>query len=376
AFDNEDLKEVRLEINGSGYHYTTPPLENITTGDYTYKWNYSGESSRLKAGDYTARLNVITHQHTFYKTINFTFIACALDSWSNRTYETILVGKSASYAVAIRNTGSYDTKVTINISFDIQIIPGGSHLWNITVFDKDRGVIVGNVSTNASRSLYYDVYNFNGGSTKNLILTVTSADTTIGVDWKCRVDLHARSITPDHEANAPPVTIFTYIAAPYEINITWSKRYDYILVNRLYQLELTVINLGSMPDSVEIVLNYTNKAVWNITLEKDIVENLNPYGSPGYLSTVKLNVTADTTAGADNTTLNITAESVYAPLDYKANWTNKTLKYLTLELKRAFGISLPDVGEYTKNVDVKVSQDQAQYTIALETNDEIPHLVR
>ncbi|MDI6707845.1 MAG: hypothetical protein QME47_01995, partial [Candidatus Thermoplasmatota archaeon] len=35
AFDNEDLKEVRLEINGPGYHYTTPPLENITPGDYT-----------------------------------------------------------------------------------------------------------------------------------------------------------------------------------------------------------------------------------------------------------------------------------------------------------------------------------------------------
>ncbi|MEW6069396.1 MAG: hypothetical protein AB1485_02145 [Candidatus Thermoplasmatota archaeon] len=386
AFGDDDLKEVKLEIKDP-YGSIVSPLDlkglATKTGSYECVWNYTNNSRNLKAGNHTATLTVTTHQHIFYRATNFTFIACALDSGANRTSATILVGKSAGYAISIKNTGSFDVKITLNISFDIQVIPSGSHLWNITVFDKDTGSSIGNVSTYESRSLYYNIYNFYGGSTKNLILTVTSSETIPpNVDWtgwKCGVYAHARSITPEYPEAAPALTIFTYIAAPFEIDIAWAKKYDYPLVNRRYQFELNVTNLGSNIDSVNLTLNYTNKVIWNISLKKELVENLAQYGLPGYYSIVKINVEANSTyeeLGEAPTVINITAESVYAPPEYKAKWTNKTLKYLILELRRAIGISLFYVDEKTKDVDVKVSSGQAQYKVYLETNDNIPHKIK
>jgi len=390
AFGDEDLKEVEMNIkyqDGS----SVSPLDikglKTETGDYECKWDYTNNSPTLKAGEYVANLSVTTqNQHTFYQTTSFTFIGCALDSWTNYTAPaTILVGKSASYAITIRNTGSFNTKVTINISFDIQVIPLYTHLWNVSVFDKDKGKNVGSVDTNASKSLFYNVDNFGGGDTKNLILTVSSIDTTIGTDWKCRVDVNARSTDPNHPAEAPSLTLFTKIAAPYEINGTWIKKDNYVLVNTLYQFEINVTNLGANVDAVKLTFRYTNEDIWNITFIGYPVQNvqnasittsdLNPQSS----AEVVFNVMASDISkemGEAPTVINITAESVRAPPEYKANYTNKTLKYLPpLEVKRAFGIKMDVELKGTGKVDVKDSDGKEFYDISIKTNDNTKHIV-
>ncbi len=376
AFGYDDVNSVSIKITGTNVHTSSEDITGNVKNETEslYEWDYSDYSTDFVADElYTATITVETIQHTFYQTTSFTFDAYGLEAKiddENSASETITAGNQTDYTTNIRNTGSSHESTDVNITLAITVSPPGLHEWNITLADKS-------IETNTTGSFMYEFFNFQGGDTKSLMLTVKSLSVTgdVGDDWDCSIKITIKFVgTPEIK----DLFSTTHLAPPHKIDINWSKTPDdpcYVLVDVSFSLYIDVTNMGSLPDTVNLTLSYTNDAVWDITFkngwENTTTEKLNPYRYTldGYEEEVELIIIAFSEGENEATTsVNITA----------CSQGNKSVRdYLTLNLSRAFGISSfnlvsPDI----ESVDVKVGDGQATYTLKLETNDNTTHTVK
>ncbi|MBU2565672.1 MAG: hypothetical protein KJ655_05415, partial [Candidatus Thermoplasmatota archaeon] len=375
AFD-DDITEVNIEIRGPNNFYCKPE-NNITenkTKEELYKWDYSKYSKNFVADkQYTANVTVTTVQgHIFYQTTNFTFSAYGLEAKIDNDVsasETITAGNQTDYTISIRNAGSSDKETDVKITLIISVSPLGLHEWNITLADKS-------IETNTTGSFMHEFFNFQGGDTKSLILTAKSLNVTgeVGDYWDCSIKITIEFVgTPEIK----DLFSTTHLAPPHKIDINWSKTLDdpcYVLVDVSSSLSIDVTNMGSLPDTVDLTLNYTNYGVWDITFKNGwkntTTEKLNPYRYTlgGYEEEVKLIIIASSEGENEATiSVNITA----------CSQGNKSVRdYLTLNLSRAFGIKPLSVeSQGSESVDVKDSSGQVIYEVSIKTNDNTTHTV-
>ncbi|MDI6917436.1 MAG: hypothetical protein QMC80_06530 [Thermoplasmatales archaeon] len=371
AFGYEDITNVGLRVTGSGVDYRIDNITENKTKSLLYEWDYSKYSKSFVANEpYIANVTVTTVQgHIFYKTTSFNFSAYGLeaeiDSEASAS-ETILAGTQADYTISIRNTGSSKESVTVRMTLTISVSPSGQHKWNISIDGKSKEV-------NTTDNILYPDFDLSGGSTEPLILTAKSLNITgeVGENWYCRVDIKIEFVGLDETK-----TLFstTYLAPPYKINLDWTKKPDdpyYALVDVSSTLYVNVTNMGTMPDTVNLTLNHTNPEGWEVTLAPQTV-NLSSFHHSGYYnSNVRLTVKPSGT-GEDTAFVNITAYSK------GFGHYNETLtrKYLTLNLSKAFGITMAVVPKGSENVDVKNSSGQVTYDVSIETNDNTTHTVK
>ncbi|MCG2826314.1 MAG: hypothetical protein L6265_06965, partial [Thermoplasmatales archaeon] len=337
-----------------------------------YEWDYSRYSTKFVADTpYTATITVETIQHTFCQTTNFTFKAYGLEAKINNaesSSETIPAGGQADYTVSIRNTGSSYESGTVRVTLSISISPSGLHEWNITLDGESNEI-------NTTGNLSYPDFDLSGGNTKLLILTVKSLNVIgeVGENWYCGVDIKIEFV--GHPEETKILFSTTYLTPPYKIDVGWTETYDdpyYVLVDVSYHLYINVTSMGTMPDTVNFTLSCTNQNGWDISLEPETV-NLSPYHQTGYYnSNVKLTVKPSSGAGEDTAFVNITAYSKGFEQDYNKSLT---CKYLTLNLSRAFGITMDVELKGTGEVDVKDSDGEAIYEVSIKTNDNTTHTV-
>ncbi len=378
--ENGTLEEVTMDIeNPNGNIVDSVDLE-AKTGDYECSWDYSGVSSSLIPGEYTAILNVVTHQHTFYRTRNFNFSAYGLeakiDDDPSKASETILASSQADYTISMRNTGASKADVRVTLTIFV-VTPGGLHEWNISLDGKSKEVNTTTATSVNPANLSYPDFELSGGSPKSLTLTAESlGPEDVGENWYCMVDVKVEFVGHS-EIGPETLSATTYLAPPYKISLDWVETPDdpyYALVDVSTTLYVKATNMGTMPDTVNLSFSYTNHDDWDITLEPQIV-NLSSFHQTGYYNSgIKLTVKPSSGTGEDTAFVNITAYS-------KGFWEghNETLtrKYLTLNLSRAFGISsFNPVSPNIESVDVKVGDGQATYTLKLETNDNTTHTVK
>lgn len=376
AFGDDDITEVNIEIRGPKNFYCKPE-NNITenkTKEELYKWGYSDYRSQFVADKpYTATITVKTVQHTFTQTTSFNFSAYGLEAKIDKSYETITAGNQTDYTIIIRNTGSFPEPpggyTGVSVKVNIEISPRDLHTWNISLADKS-------IETNTTGSFTHEFFNFKGGDTKSLVLTAKSLNVIgeVGDDWNCRVDIVV-DFTEDDE-KPKMLSSWTYLAPPHKIDINWAKALDdpyYVLVDVESCLYVNVTNMGSLSDTVDLTLNYTNDGVWDIAFKNGqkntTTKKLNPYRYTlgGYEEKVELIIIASSEGENEATTsVNITA----------CSQGNKSVRdYLTLNLSRAFGITMDVELKGTGEVDVKDSNGEAFYEISIKTNDNTTHTV-
>ena len=374
AFGYEDITYVGIEING------VTSSENITANkekELLYEWDYS-KYSFVAGTPYTATVTVDTVQHTFTQTTSFNFSAYGLeakiDDDPSKASETILAGSQADYTISMRNTGASKADVRVTLTIFV-VTPGGLHEWNISLDGKSKEVNTTTATSVNPANLSYPDFELSGGSPKSLTLTAESlGPEDVGENWYCKVDIKIEFVGHS-EIEPETLSATTYLAPPYKIDVDWTKTYNdpyYVLVDVQSYLYVNVTNMGTMPDTVNFTLNYTNPDVWGITLEPKTV-NLSSFHHSGYYnSNVKLTVKPSSGAGEDTTFVNITACSKGFAQGYNETLTRK---YLTLNLSRAFGITMDVELKGTGEVDVKDSDGKAIYEVSIKTNDNTTHTV-
>ncbi|MCG2826049.1 MAG: hypothetical protein L6265_05600, partial [Thermoplasmatales archaeon] len=366
AFGDEDITYVGIEING------VTSSENITANkekELLYEWDYSGYSESFVADTpYTATITVETVQHTFTQTTSFNFSAYGLeakiDDDPSKASETILAGSQADYTISMRNTGASKADVRVTLTIFV-VTPGGLHEWNISLDGKSKEVNTTTATSVNPANLSYPDFELSGGSPKSLTLTAESlGPEDVGENWYCMVDVKVEFVGHS-EIEPETLSATTYLAPPYKISLDWTETPDdlyYALVDVSSTLYVKVTNMGTMPDTVNLSLNYTNHDMWDITLEPQVV-NLSSFHQTGYYNSgIKLTVKPSSVAGEGTAFVNITAYSK----GFGSYNESLTRKYLTLNLSRAFGITMDVELKGTGEVDVKDFDGEAIYEVVIK----------
>ncbi|MBU4256152.1 MAG: hypothetical protein KKB04_02700, partial [Candidatus Thermoplasmatota archaeon] len=370
AFGDDDITHVSMEIKGTNVFHSVNNITENKTKPLLYEWDYSKYSTKFVADTpYIATITVETVQlHTFTKTTNFTFKAYGLEAKIDNDVsasETITAGNQTDYIISIRNTGA--SEATVNVTLSIFVSPSGQHSWNISLNGKSKEV-------NTTGNLLYPDFKLTGGYTKSLILTTNSLNVTgeVGDDWECIINIKVKFGTEETGL----LLATTVLAPPHKIDINWTNTLDdpyYVLVDVSSSLSIDVTNMGSLPDTVDLTLNYTNYGVWDITFKNGwkntTTEKLNPYRYTlgGYEEEVKLIIIASS-EGENEATISV---NIIA-----CSQGNKSVRdYLTLNLSRAFGITMDVELKGTGEADVKDSDGEAIYEVSIKTNDNTTHTV-
>lgn len=350
AFGSDDVVSVDLKITGTGVSeaINLTSAKGTKTGSYEYAWNYSKYSKSLVPDSiYIANLTVRVAQHTFYRATNFTFspygVYCTIDK---KETEFVRPDETGGCSIEITNTGGATD--TLDVSIEQYPSPSDKR-WNI------------------SYGLPPTLTLSPGVKHEFKLYATPPAGATNG---SCKIIITATS--GGNRSKMDDVEFRVEIVKPWEVNLDWRLSYTQpflVVSGYTYKFSIKVTNRGGNNDVFNLTvtkpLDWTD---WDISLDKYTLA-LDRWRGTRYYDYVNLTVIPKD-SGVPGNMINITGESQGAALH------GEGIRYsnISLRLQRVQGIEL-SADSYSKEVDVKISDAQASYTITISTNDDTTHTV-